>query len=299
MKILSPSEWRSRRDAHEARVQPWIEPRLARRSRGESHPVEDFLFEYYTYRPAQLHRWHPGLGIALQDGEEFLTHKNYRASPQGVTADPTTLPPRRRVGIHWLRKMLAATADRPPALGCFGLHEWAMVYRAETIRHESWPLRLSSSEIVAVVESLGPRCTHFDALRFFTPVARPLNKHQPTRATSADFEQPGCLHTNMDLYKWAMKSLPFASSELVADCFGLARKIRTLDMRASPYDFSAMSLDPVRIETPAGRAEYEDSQRDFARKAAPLRQRLIALCDGILATEPDAARRLACANAIL
>jgi len=34
----------TRRAAHEARVDAWIEPHLARRKRGEKHPVEDFLF---------------------------------------------------------------------------------------------------------------------------------------------------------------------------------------------------------------------------------------------------------------
>ena len=29
------------------------------------HPVHDFLFTYYSQRPAQLRRWHPGYGVAL------------------------------------------------------------------------------------------------------------------------------------------------------------------------------------------------------------------------------------------
>ena len=286
MKILPESEWHARRAAHEARARPWVEPRLARMSRHERHPVEDFLFEYYSYRPAQLLRWHPGLGFALENGSEYLTQKGYRETTAGVFADPSTLIGPRRESIRWLREMLAFTAARSAATGCFGLHEWAMVYRAETVRHEHWPLRLTPAEIARVVEEIGPRCTHFDALRFFTPAARPLNKYQPTRPTIADFEQPGCLHTNMDLYKWAIKLQPFSASELVADCFALAREIRSLDMRASPYDFSAMDLIPVRIETPEGRAEYETAQRDFARQAAPLRQRLIAVCDEILGAAP-------------
>ena len=32
---------------------------------GTSHPVIDFLFTYYTLRPAQLARWHPGFGVGL------------------------------------------------------------------------------------------------------------------------------------------------------------------------------------------------------------------------------------------
>ncbi len=286
MKVLSKTDWQERRDRHAARVGPWIEPRLRRTSLGEHHPVEDFLFEYYAYRPGQLLRWHPGLGFALEHGGEYLTHKGYAETEHGAAALPSTLPDSRRESIRWLRMMLERTEARPPALSCFGLHEWAMIYRADTVRHEKWPLRLTPDTIARVVEEHGPRCTHYDALRFFTPTARPLNKFQPGRDTTAEFEQPGCLHANMDLYKWAFKLSPFSSSELVADCFALAREIRVLDMRASPYDFSALGLAPVRIETPEGRAEYETGQREFARLAAPLRRRLADLCGNILAAAP-------------
>lgn len=253
---------------------------------GERHPVEDFLFEYYPYRPGQLSRWHPGLGFTLENGGEYLPHKGYVQTPDGVAASVDTLPPGRIGSIRWLRDMLCRTEARVAALGCFGLHEWAMVYRSEMVRHEKWPLRLAPDEITRVVEEHGPRCTHYDAFRFFTPAARPLNRYLPTRENTADFEQPGCLHANMDLYKWAFKLSPFSSSELVADCFSLAREIRVLDMRASPYDFAALGLEPVRIESAEGRAEYETSQRDFARRAAPLRRWLGELCEQILSAVP-------------
>ena len=135
----------------------------------------------------------------------------------------------------------------------------------------AWPLRVTAAEIAEVVRSLRIRCTHYDAFRFFTSPARPLNKYQLTRDTTSAFEQPGCLHTNMDLYKWAFKLAPFTPSDLVADCFELASRIRVLDMRASPYDLTALGYSPICIETPEGRAEYESLQRDFARMAAPLR----------------------------
>lgn len=250
---------------------------------GQRHPVDDFLFEYYPYRPGQLQRWHPGLGFFLENGGEYALHKGYVATEAGVGADPQTLTPGRVESLRWLRAMLARTEARTTALGCFGLHEWAMVYRAETVRHEKWPLRLSADKIAQVVEEHGPRCTHYDAFRFFTPAARPLNKYQPNRENTADFEQPGCLHANMDLYKWAFKLSPFSSSELVADCFALAREIRVLDMQASPYDFSALGLAPICIETSEGRAEYESRQRAFARRSAPLRRRLMDLCDTVSA----------------
>jgi hypothetical protein len=264
--------------------------------------VEDFLFEYYAYRPATLLRWHPGIGVALE-GEtacQYLRFKEYHENGKGVTVGVFGLSPARIESLRWLRDMLRRTSERPAAFGCFGLHEWAMVYQADSIRHADWPLRVTFAEIARLVESFGLRCTHYDAFRFLTPAARPLNKYQPTREATLSFEQSGCLHANMDLYKWAFKLTPFASSDLVADCFELASRIRTLDMRASPYDLTALGYPPVCIERPEGRAEYETLQREFARLASPLRTRLTAVCEAILesacACETDrAATRAPCA----
>ncbi len=83
-------------------------------------------------------------------------------------------------------------------------------------------------------------------------------------------EQPGCLHANMDLYKWATKLAPLTPSQLIADCFELAVAVRELDMAASPYDLRAYGYEPVPIETPAGRAAYARAQAAFADRAAPL-----------------------------
>jgi hypothetical protein len=157
------------------------------------------------------------------------------------------------------------------------MHEWAMVYRQtqQQVRHNAFPLRLSPDATAAVVEANRIRCSHFDAYRFFTEPAKPLNVLAPSRDGQPALEQPGCLHANMDLYKWAYKASPLVGSQLVADCFALARDIRALDMRASPYDLADLGYPPVAVETPQGRAEYASAQRDFAERAAPLRTALL------------------------
>ena len=63
--MLDETTWRARADAHRARVDAFVAPHLERRKSGEKHPVHDFLFTYYSYRPAQLRRWHPGYGVGL------------------------------------------------------------------------------------------------------------------------------------------------------------------------------------------------------------------------------------------
>ena len=128
----------------------------------------------------------------------------------------------------------------------------------------------------AVVENARIACTHIDAYRFFTPEAAPLNKLRPTRDNQPLMEQPGCLHANMDVYKWAIKLGPLVDGETLLDAFELARDIRGLDMRASPYDLTDWGLAPVRIETDEGRAEYEIAQRGFADRSNELRGRIVA-----------------------
>ena len=149
-----------------------------------------------------------------------------------------------------------------------------MVHRTDDVRHD-WPLRLGAEGTDAVVESHRIGCSHFDAFRFFTPTARPLNTLQPGRDDRPAFEQPGCLHAGMDLYKHAFRLSPMVPSDLVADCFELARDIRVLDMRAAPYDLADLGFEPVRIETAEGKAAYVEAQRGFAERGAPLRARLI------------------------
>src|SRR6476619_129565 len=88
--ILSEPEWLARRTAHETRVQAWLGPHQLRAARSEKHPVYDFLFSYYAFRPAWLRRWQPGPDVAL-DGEtarEFLRRPEYRETAGGVVLDP-------------------------------------------------------------------------------------------------------------------------------------------------------------------------------------------------------------------
>jgi hypothetical protein len=265
--VLAAEEWAARSAAPAARIDRWAEPHRERRRRGETHPVLDFLFTYYSETPGRLRRWHPGPGVALAAGAPHAAWRWYVQDSDGVRLDAAAFVADRGDTVRFVRRLLAATAERPAFSGCFGLHEWAMVYRDRATRHPV-PLRLGQEGTDAVVEAHPIRCTHFDAFRFFTPEAVGLNRLQPTRETQPALEQPGCLHAGMDLYKWAYKLSPATPGELVADCFELAVEIRELDMRASPYDLSAHGYEPVAIETPDGKATYVAAQRGFAERGA-------------------------------
>lgn len=289
MVILTETEWRVRAAAHEARVDAATAAHVERRHEGRKHPVEDFLFTYYSVKPSHLRRWHPGAGVVLQSDSPTPQSRwrFYVTDASGTHVDLDDYLDARGESARFVRELLSRTAARPGRFGCFGLHEWAMVYRLEPsdVRHSAWPLRLGAAGTDAVVESHQIACSHFDAYRFFTPAARPRNVLAPTRAEQAAYEQPGCLHAGMDLYKWASKLTPLVPSELVMDCFELAREIRELDMRASPYDLRALGYEPVRIETAEGKATYAAEQRAFATRGQALRRRLLEVIDQV--SPPD------------
>ncbi|MET0702871.1 MAG: 3-methyladenine DNA glycosylase [Mycobacterium sp.] len=279
-------DWLTRAEAHRDRAERFLQPHRQRMAAGQAHPVWDFLFTYYSLRPRQLVRWHPGFGVVLAGAEaqrRYLGKTGYVAHADGVTVGTDYLQARLET-VGFIADLLRATAARPAQLNCFGMHEWAMVYRTDAARHTQVPLRLGQTGTDRVVDNAGPlRCSHYDAFRFFTADAVPRNSTVLTRDTQVQREQPGCVHANMDLYKWCYKLGPLAESGLLLDCLDLAAEARELDMRASPYDLSDYGYPPIRVEQPAGRAEYVRCQSDLAQRAAPLRAALQRRCDLLLA----------------
>jgi hypothetical protein len=285
VQIWSESRWRGLAAKHLQRASKHTLPTRERRDRGKPHPVEDFLFRYYPYPLSLLDDWHPGVGVALEgvlDSDVRFDEKHYSRVDGLCFAAPAKLSGKERTRLAWIHGLLVATRDRPANFACHGLHEWAMVYRGENVRHAATaPLRLPQAEIDSLVESRAICCSHHDAFRFFANAARPLNRVQPSLDRRIELEQPGCVHANMDLYKWSAKSMPWSGSELLLDCFELAMELRDLDMRASPYDLTEWGREAVAIETPAGRRIYESEQKRLADLAVPLRERLITVLDQI------------------
>jgi hypothetical protein len=281
--VLDEADWLKREHSYRRRADEFLEPHLRRIRCGQKHPVWDFLFTYYSLRPRQLRVWHPGFGVVLggASARQYLGRSGYEPHDAGVTASPSHLAARADT-VRFIAELLRATASRPARLNCFGLHEWAMAYRAPTVRHSRVPLRLGAAGTDTVVESMPLRCSHFDAYRFFTEPAARRNAGRPTRADQIAWEQPACLHANMDLYKFAYKLGPLVESELVLDCLELAADARELDMRASPYDLRDYGFEPIAIETPGGRAEYVRTQQNIAERARPLRATLADRCDLLL-----------------
>lgn len=272
-------EWTARKQHHEKRISDLIDDYLHRRQHQQKDPVVDFLFEYYAFRPSHLKRWTPGFGVFLEKAtrSDSIEVSELKFTPRGTLLNPKLLPENRFSAIQWTLHMLKNTAKKKPSFGCFGMHEWAMVYKLEPsqVRHSYLPLRMEKEDLAEFVESRPLVCTHFDAFRFFTKPAQPMNKYELSREQFAENEQAGCIHTNMDLYKWAFKLYPWISSETIRQAFELALEARYIDMQASPYDLTDYGLQPIKIETEEGRLEYSRKQRHLYEQSRPIRKQLI------------------------
>lgn len=275
---MPPEQWHDAEERHRERADRLTAGWRSRRRDHTPDAVEDFLYTYYPTVPSRLRRWHPGAGVVLEGAASARsTWRWYKATSTGdAIVDAAAYIEARNRSIGYIDHLLHSVRSRTPAFGCFGMHEWAMVYHEPPGRHRHpIALRLGEKETDCVVDRTPIVCTHCDAYRFFTPDARPLNAFLPTREHQAELDQPGCLHANMDVYKWAMKLGPLVPGELLLDAFDLARRIRIVDMRASPYDVAALGLPPIRVEVDAGKREYARLQREFSSEAQVLRARLI------------------------
>lgn len=288
--VLPLKNWTTRAKNHAALVSPYTDAFIKRRQIGLSHPVEDFLFTYYNCSPTKLKQWVPSFEESLESTTQ-MREEYFWLSEYWFRCDENVLSlnrERMHENTQGLAKFVAGLCNnilnQPPRFRCFGLHEWAMVYKLspEAIRHNGYRLRLSVEELATFVESQTLCCTHYDAYRFFTKEASPLNIYKPKLETRLQMEQGGCLHANMDLYKWATKLWPWIGSDFIAKTFLLALEGRKIDMQASPYDLKDLGYEPICIETEEGRRQYQKEQQSLAERAVPLRIELRDFCNRLL-----------------
>jgi hypothetical protein len=193
----------SRAALHAARVRSILGDQLYK---DPNHPVYNFIFQYFHFKPSILFK--------------------YNDMTDTSTIEPNAFQPQQVAAIAHIASLLRATHTRKPHFGCYGLHEYAMLYttagsstttrsgsetpddgdsggtrRPALNRHQHLPLRISLEEIRQLIDQRRPTCTHIDAFRFFTDEAKGKNALVPTRSKQRDMDQPGCVHVTMDLFK--------------------------------------------------------------------------------------------------
>jgi len=283
---FTKAQWEERLLKHASQFSPYADAFIKRRDQRTKHPVHDFLFTYYSFSPTKLKQWIPSYTQTLRMDQDLLKKYpwlesdwfHFKDSYLKLNLDKIskTLPSL----LNFVLTLCENITQKPPRLGCFGLHEWVMVYQSspDSIRHQGYPLRVSMNDLIEFVNSQKLCCTHYDAFRFFTKDASPLNMYRPDLERRLEMEQGGCVHANMDLYKWSTKLWPWIGSDLIGKAFFLAMEGRELDMRASPYDLTKDGYLPIYIETEEGRREYQQKQQCYAEKAQRLRLELLNFC---------------------
>ena len=105
----------------------------------KQHPIYNFIHTYYRYSTQNIKKYSPGLGIMLTDFDQenildntYLNEKYIKTTSSGSFYElPKNDAPDSTFGwitLSKTRDILYSTATRQPFFGCFGLHEWAMLY---------------------------------------------------------------------------------------------------------------------------------------------------------------------------
>ena len=249
-KRVGPASWVSEAEQHVEAMNALLYPMTdssatlkARMHAVRTHPIYNFMHTYYRYSAEELKLFTPGANSpldVLSPTDSVLLHPLFQhsvssrasssssavpplAAPPASTVEyrfPKTLSPEGRFGWIQMAKardvLKSAASLNPPNFGCFGLHEWAMLYKGAAPKQPGLGLRVSQSTIDAMVEG-GVKCSHYDAFRFFHQDAKQFNAVSLVRETQASFEQAACIHVTMDLFKWSHKIYPPPQDARISD----------------------------------------------------------------------------------
>ena len=211
-----------------------------------------------------------------ESARRFLGRAGYGEHGSAVTVTHEHLVSRIET-VEFIADLLQSTAGRPARFNCFGLHEWAMVYRSAR--------RAPRSGSVAARAGGHRRRGRIDAVAL-QPLRRLPVLHRaggaPQRGTAeprvAGRQRTAGVRARRDGHlQVGVQAGPAGRLRTASPTASNSPPTaRELDMRASPYDLTGYGFAPIAVETPTGRAEYVRGQQDVADRAAPLRTRAVA-----------------------
>ena len=275
--VSTPPSGGAARRAHGARVTPWVGPHLERRRSGVAHPVEDFLFTYYSFSPGALRRWHPGFGASWPSPGDPPARRGTATSGRWSG---------RRRRITSCSSQAAGSLDEPTALTARGHRARARrTSAASACTSGRWstgchPTRCGTPRGrcgSASRHRRGGRGAPDRAARTSTRSASsptrpgPLNVLHPgarrpagVRAAGLPARRHGPLQARLQAQSRgaALTWWPTASSWPATSGSSTCARRRTT--------VTDLGYEPVRIETAEGKPEYAAAQRRFAERGAPL-----------------------------
>ena len=263
--------------------------------RGEAHPVWDFLFSYYSLRPRQLRRWHPGYGVALggASARPLPGPRRLRHARRDGGRHPRASAGSRADTVAFIADLLRATAasarptellraarvgdglpDAPTSATSRFRCGWAP--RAPT----RWSSRCRCAAATSTPTGSSPSPPRAAQRRAAEPAVAGRHRTAGVRA-----RQHGSVQV-------VLQTRP-AGGVGAADGLPRPRRRCPRARHACQPVRPGRTTDfaPIAIETPAGRTEYVRRQQDVADRAAPLRAALLSRCDA--AARPRRADRIA------
>ena len=231
----------------------------------------------------------PARGVAPRAGGRAARRRGVpRAGPatsrtSAACASTRAALPRLAPTARFVRTLLTATAARPARLSCFGLHEWAMVYRSP--RPGTPPCRSGWAPRAPTRSSRPCPCTAPTTTRSGSSPrrARPRNAvapgaRRPGGARAARL--PARHHGSLQVGLQARPRHPGRPGGRRASSSRPTSASSTCGPAPTTSPRSATRRCPSR--PPAGRAAYARAQANFALRAAPLRERLVDVCTALL-----------------
>ena len=231
----------------------------------------------------------PGYGVALAGASAHRYLDAPATAARRRRGRDPRLPacPREHRRVH--RRLLRATAARPARFNCFGLHEWAMVYRVADGASRT-ACRCGSAPRVPTRWSNQCRC----AAATSTPTgSSPSRRRRGTPSTLTRRAQAGRGAAGVRARRrWTVQ---------VGVQAGAAGRIRAGRWTASswpqtpgcwtcgpaPTTCAGYGFEPIAVETPGGsRGVRHGPSRRSAERAAPLRAAIAERCHGAGGTPP-------------
>ena len=266
--------WRERRAAHEERVDDWLAPHLRRRAAGR--PIRSRTSSSPTTRtgPRSCAGGTPAPGVVLAGVARPRAGPDYAPRAAGATLDTAAVLARRGDSMRL----------DPRAAGPHGRAR-GRTWAASACTSGRWstgrprrgtPQRLAAAALArsdrrVVRGERGVRCSHFDAYRFFTAPARPLNVLRPTREAQHDAGAAGLPARQHGPLQVGVQAVArWSPSELVADCFALARDIRDAGHARQPVRPGGAGLRAGADGDPRGPGRVR-ARRSGRSPSAPLR----------------------------